>query len=914
MRMCFVFLLAGVISLAPFATASETPGCDLSRPPIATDGVRRLALLVGVGEYKSETNPDLQGPPQDVRAVYELLTGPGGYGFAPQNVCVLLDEDATVAGFLAGFKKALIERARPGAGDIAVLYYAGHGSQARDRNGDEPDGVDETLVLHDSRTGGVGDLLDDELNILLASLHERTRDITVIFDSCNSGSATRGERDDAVPRLVPSAEPLGELRPVASDDSDTTWIPPSLPGLVVLSAAKDGTSALEPRLGGHGYFTAALLKVLGEVSEKPLTWAQVSRRMPKIVATLSKNRQLPTFQGELDRNVLSNAERSRPLSWEITETGRSFKLSGIDMPGWGVGAELRVYPGNAQRGDTKDPAKAKATLRITRFRGLSATATLVDAPTTEIRAGDLAVLMLPSPQALALGIRLRQPEEAGGITAASIEALEKVLAENPAIDHFVDFTDATDAFTLGTNADGELELRGPEGVARNTWSGSRDEQVRDAIESLGQHARQSALLMLEGETGSDFENDETLEVRVVPVADEPCALEGWVAAGPNEEQRIPLCSTWQIEVRNTHDAITLLVGGAVLWNDGGIFGIPAAGEEFRLPPGKTALLDPGAARFQAVPPLDALEHLVIFGTREDNPINWSVVTDPAKGSRGDEGPLQAVLAGYMGGTRGGRQRVVAKSTWTSSHVPIRVVADFEIPDGEILSDDLCERVCSAETASRDTPPPPPPLATGELPLPEFPWPPPEPSSRMMMPRSLLGLGDDARFKDVWESLHRTLLDAGYLEQSVYSVPDGFAIATQPERLLANGEPDPENRWSLDRFRPVKWSLLQYLRALVTVDPGRFRVFVFAVTTDHTARVAKPVSSDMALKWVRSGALAPPPSLLAQPLRDEHAVHVLVYELSRPNREADIEQVTPAELSVQVHLRTSGVLGALEEKP
>lgn len=195
-------------------------------------------------------------------------------------------------------------------------------------------------------------------------------------------------------------------------------------------------------------------------------------------------------------------------------------------------------------------------------------------------------------------------------------------------------------------------------------------------------------------------------------------------------------------------------------------------------------------------------------------------------------------------------------------------------------------------------------------MPEFPWPPPEPSTRATLPRTLLDLGETPRLGQVWETLHRALAAAGYLEQSVYRVPDGFAIATRAERTLRDGAPDPEHRWSLDRFPPGRWSLTQYLLALLTVDPGRFRVFVFAVTTDRSRDVAESPSSQVALEWVRSGALEPPPRLKAEPFGDRHGVQVLIYEFERPNREAEVVQIQPGEHAAEVHLRASGVLEAL----
>ena len=231
--------------------------------PVETDGYCRLALVVGVGKYRSEKVNGLLGPPNDARRVYDLLTGKNGYGFPKENVCLLLDEDATTARFKEVFEKALVERATEN--DVVVFYFAGHGSQARDRNGDEPDEWDETLMFHDARTPGVGDLVDDELNGMLARLGSKTRNITSILDSCNSGTADRGPSAGTfVARFQPPDETGETERTIAvAGEGATGWVPETISGMVVLSAATDGTSALER--GGQGLFTDALLEVLGQV-------------------------------------------------------------------------------------------------------------------------------------------------------------------------------------------------------------------------------------------------------------------------------------------------------------------------------------------------------------------------------------------------------------------------------------------------------------------------------------------------------------------------------------------------------------------------------------------------------------------------------------------------------------------------
>ena len=141
--MIFIFQLAGCdgsnseknSATASTEVSTTTRSCDFG-PAVETDGHRRLALIVGVGQYKNPEVPDLEGPPNDARGIYRLLTDKNGYGFPAENVCLLLDEEATTANFKQAFDKGLIERARPN--DVAVIYAAAHGSQAPDKMAMKP--------------------------------------------------------------------------------------------------------------------------------------------------------------------------------------------------------------------------------------------------------------------------------------------------------------------------------------------------------------------------------------------------------------------------------------------------------------------------------------------------------------------------------------------------------------------------------------------------------------------------------------------------------------------------------------------------------------------------------------------------------------------------------------------------------
>ena len=162
---CAMFVSQGEFNnIGPkIAHAQELPvGCLVKAKE--TDGLRRLAFIVGVGDYKKPEIKDLDGPPNDARRIFRLLTDPEGYGFPKENVCVLLDEQATTARFKEMFTKTLVNRAKEN--DVAMVFFAGHGSRKIDTNGDEPGRWDSTLMLHDSRTDGIGDLVDDEFNMM----------------------------------------------------------------------------------------------------------------------------------------------------------------------------------------------------------------------------------------------------------------------------------------------------------------------------------------------------------------------------------------------------------------------------------------------------------------------------------------------------------------------------------------------------------------------------------------------------------------------------------------------------------------------------------------------------------------------------------------------------------------------------
>jgi uncharacterized caspase-like protein len=148
------------------------------------------ALLIGIGRYQV-AQPPLQGPPNDVQAVHEMLVG--SFGFRADQIKELGDEKATAQGILDAIDQWLVDGTR--SGDRVVLYYSGHGKQIADKSGDEKDqddqdDQDEALVAYDAVADGTHWVLDDDIEKRMRLLQDRK--VLALFDSCHSGTVTRG--------------------------------------------------------------------------------------------------------------------------------------------------------------------------------------------------------------------------------------------------------------------------------------------------------------------------------------------------------------------------------------------------------------------------------------------------------------------------------------------------------------------------------------------------------------------------------------------------------------------------------------------------------------------------------------------------------------------------------------------------
>lgn len=155
-----------------------TPGIPGSRDPI------KKALIVGINIYKPELDANLRGCVNDAEAMRSILVDI--FKFNPDNVRLILDDRATKASMIERLAW-LINGCIPG--DELVFHYSGHGSQVRDRHGDElEDGLDEILCPHDLDWDDP--LTDDYLGQIFSTIPEGVY-FTMICDACHSGTITK---------------------------------------------------------------------------------------------------------------------------------------------------------------------------------------------------------------------------------------------------------------------------------------------------------------------------------------------------------------------------------------------------------------------------------------------------------------------------------------------------------------------------------------------------------------------------------------------------------------------------------------------------------------------------------------------------------------------------------------------------
>jgi hypothetical protein len=299
------------------------------------------ALLIGISDYPSgPAGPSpLDGPKNDIPLVRGLLTAI--FRVPDANIKLLTDRQATHRGIQKAFEDlARVVR----SGDQVFIHYSGHGSEAPDRNGDEPSGRDQTWVPYGARTGlfaGLDDhdLLDDEIDRLLTPIYAVTDRVVFASDSCHSGSVGRGplRKSRGVPP-DPRPHPLG-----------TQALPVPIRKGIRIGAAQDNELAWETGKYNrqYGQFTWYWVRAL-EATSSGESWRNVFDRTTAALQTEQGSSQHPQIEGDANSSVFGPLSGTKAGLVPVIESGgKEVTLGAGQVAGVTEGSLYRLYaPGS----------------------------------------------------------------------------------------------------------------------------------------------------------------------------------------------------------------------------------------------------------------------------------------------------------------------------------------------------------------------------------------------------------------------------------------------------------------------------------------------------------------------------------------------------------------------------------------
>jgi metacaspase-1 len=241
----------------------------------------KKALCVGINDYPYDGN-DLNGCVNDAKGWSDLLIS--HFDFPGSNVTLLLDDQATKSKIMATLTDLVTEAE---TGDVLVFTNSSHGTYVEDTSGDE-ERYDEAICPYDCADNLI---IDDELRELFATLVEGVS-LTVISDSCFSGTVTKAVLSEVIPGLkTPDDRRVRFLSPALMGRGvlENPWkakpkgkikYPESKMKEVLLSGCTDKEYSYDALIDGvyHGAMTCYALKAIQEANYQ-ITFQQLRTRV-----------------------------------------------------------------------------------------------------------------------------------------------------------------------------------------------------------------------------------------------------------------------------------------------------------------------------------------------------------------------------------------------------------------------------------------------------------------------------------------------------------------------------------------------------------------------------------------------------------------------------------------------------------
>jgi hypothetical protein len=188
-------------------------------------------------------------------------------------------------------------------------------------------------------------------------------------------------------------------------------------------------------------------------------------------------------------------------------------------------------------------------------------------------------------------------------------------------------------------------------------------------------------------------------------------------------------------------------------------------------------------------------------------------------------------------------------------------------------------------------------------LPDFPWPPPAPTTSYVLPDDLLR--DRQTLGEATDAVISALERTGYVERTFFKTgPGGIALVTRLERIELDGSSARPDRWSLSNKNDSVRDIAKFLRGLFFVEEGHYRLIVFILQKQAFISSTKEIVETEARGLIGRGANVLPPAASNESYNGSHCT-VMVYEFTSEGKAAHFVRESP--LTAKEHLNKAGVL-------
>lgn len=168
---------------------------------INASAVTKRALLIGLSTYPKYKQSQLNW--NNIHGANDVALVDGTLKRQGFTITTLTNQQATAQAIRKAFSR-LTRQTNPG--DLVYIQFSGHGQPFEDRDGDETDGWDESIVPYNAGLryianvyDGRNHIIDDELNVYITNIRKKAGVkgfVYVVIDACYSGGMSKGDEEE----------------------------------------------------------------------------------------------------------------------------------------------------------------------------------------------------------------------------------------------------------------------------------------------------------------------------------------------------------------------------------------------------------------------------------------------------------------------------------------------------------------------------------------------------------------------------------------------------------------------------------------------------------------------------------------------------------------------------------------------